>query len=272
MNCPSCGHQNKVNRFCTRCGLNMMLLPTGRVAPSGTARQLASAQTQLVVPRATMAERATSCLHDHLYKTIATTTQHARPYVSVMLAATLLVFIAAIAVWRSVNVPAQNVAYAAAQTATAQSFAPVATPAPVAPAPPWTVIEDQTQSVTNAINALTEDQQLAVIEPNGQLAVALTDDQFFGNGAGADLQIHGASAQQTSYRVFVRDDASAAWQRIDVNRKGFAQGTALHDMGHHGIARARQVMIHNDGASALQIDGIAATYPNLVATVHTHRH
>ena len=294
--CPSCGHHNKVNGFCTRCGLNLALLslrnvknfntninaaPTVElnrgVAPNPATQLRATqhfeaAQTQALTPRTTMAERATTRLHDHLDKMIAVTTKSARPYVSVMLTATVLVFIAAIAVWRSVNVPAQNIAYAAAQTVPAQSFAPVATPAPIAPASPWTVIVDQTQSVTDATNALIEDQQLAVIEPNGQLAVALTNDQFFGNGAGADLQIHGASAQQTSYRVFVRDDANAAWQRVDMNRKGFIEGTALHDIGHHGIVRARQVMIRNDSACALQIDGIAAAYPNLVATAHSHRH
>ncbi len=291
MLCPSCGHHNKVKGFCTRCGLNLALLPLRNamnlktniyaaqtvelnkgVSSSLATQRFDAAQTQMLTPRTTMAERATTRLHE----AIATTTKSARPYVSYMLTATVLVFIAAVVVWRSVNVPAQNVAYAAAHTPTIQPVAPavepVATPAPVAPASPWMVIEDQTQAVTDAAHALATDEQFTVIEPNGQLAVALTDDQFFGNGAGADIQIHGASAQQTSYRVFVRDAANAAWQRIDVNRKGFAQGTAQHDMGHHGIVRAQQVLIRNDSVSTLQIDGIAMTYPNLVARAHSHRH
>ncbi len=288
MLCPSCGHHNKVKGFCTRCGLNLELLPLRNAmtnfnsaqtrelnqsaSPNLATQRFDAAQTQALMPRVTMAERATTRLHE----AIATTTKNARPYVSVMLTATVLVFIAAIAVWRSVNVPAQNVAYAAGHTATAQPVAPavmsVATPTPVAPASSWMVIEDQTQAVTDAAQALAADEQFAVIEPNGQLVVALTDDQFFGNGAGADVQIHGANAQQTAYRVFVRDDANATWQRIDVNRKGFVEGAAQHDMGHHGIVRSRQVLIRNDSACALQIDGIAAAYPNLAATAHSHRH
>ena len=286
--CPGCGHQNKVKGFCTRCGLNLALVPLrnatnqiksninsvptvelnqGLVSNLATQR-LDAAQTQALMPRVTMVERATTRLQDQLQEAIATTTRQARPYVSIMLTATVMVFIAAFALWRSVNVPAQNIAYAAAEITIARTPAPTAT---ATPASLWTVIESETQAVSDANNALIEDQQFAVIEPNGQLALTLTGDQFFGNSTGADLLIHGASAQATSYRVFVRNDESSAWQRIDVNRKGFAQGTAQHDMGHHGIVRARQVVIRNDSASALQIDGVAAAYLNLAATAHSHR-
>jgi hypothetical protein len=289
MLCPSCGHHNKVKGFCTRCGLNLALLPMRNatnfntninaaqtvelnkgVAPSPVTQHpmtqsFDAAQTQALTPRVTMAERATTRLHEIM----VTTTKRARPYISLMLAATTLVFIAAVVVWRSVNVPTQNVAYAAAETVAAPTPAPTVT---ATPAPLWAVIEGETQSVTNAAHALIKDQQFAVIEPNGQLALTLTGDQFFGNDAGADVLVHGASERHTAYRIFVRDNENTAWQRIDVNRKGFAQGTAQHDMGHHGIVSAQQLLIRNDSACALHIDDVAAAYLNLAMTAHSHRH
>ncbi|NOT60399.1 MAG: hypothetical protein HOP19_09265 [Acidobacteria bacterium] len=261
--------------------MNLMLLPLRntmasfnsaqtRELPQSAAPDLATkrfdaAQTQALTPRTTMAERATTRLHE----VMAVTKQQTRPYVSLMLTAAALVFITGMMLWRNVHAPAQNVAYAAVESTPAPLPTVIATPAP---ASPWVLIESETQAVTDATNALIEDQQCAVIEPNGQLALALKDDQFFGNGAGTDILIHGASAQQISYRIFVRDAENAVWQRIDVNRKGFVEGAAQHDMGHHGIVRARQVMIRNDSVCALQVDGIAAAYPNLEVTAHSHRH
>ena len=290
MYCPKCGSQSKVNRFCARCGFNLMLLQyrgapvvatseaviapvvaTERVivAPSFVTQQFAAAQTVALASRVTTPEREAS--QAKLTAKIKTT----KPYVSVMLAASVLVFVTAMSLWRSQNVPAQTVAHAAEEITTAQprnSFAVAVTePTPQSDSA-WTVIEDQTQAVSDAANALAADQQMAVIEPGGQLALAMTADQFFANSAGADVQIRGASAQPTAYRIFVRNEANAAWQRIDVNRRGFAQGTAQHDMGHHGIARARQMMIRNDSVSVLEIDSVAMAYPNLMTTVHSNRH
>jgi hypothetical protein len=234
-------------------------------APSLATQRLDQAQTRLLTPRMTMADRVTTRLHE----VMTVTAKRTRPYVSLMLAATALIFVVAIMLWRSVHAPVNNIAYAANEPQTVFSLVPVALPTP---ASPWGLVDNETHAVTDASYALVKDQQFAVIEPHGQLAVALTNDQFFGNGANADLLIHGATERKTAYRIFVRDNENVAWQRIDVNRKGFAQGTAQHDMGHHGIARARQVMIRNDSDCVLQLDGITAIFPNLVATAHSHRH
>jgi serine/threonine protein kinase len=130
----------------------------------------------------------------------------------------------------------------------------------------WEVILDQTSSTTDAANALgAADQQMAVIKPGGQLALAYREGQFFGDGDGADLRVYGPEQGRVSYLIFVRDNPDAAWERIDLNRKGFPQGVAGHDMGHHGVRQARQIMIKNNGNADLSIDAITAIYKEVVS-------
>lgn len=137
----------------------------------------------------------------------------------------------------------------------------------------WEVITDQTSGATGAGNALgAPDQQVATIAPGGQIALDYLDGQFFGDGTGADLRVFGPEQSPVSYRIFVRNDPDGAWQRIDVNRRGFPPGGAGHDMGHHGVQQAKQVMIRNDGAADLQIDAVTATYKDLAGGAERSHH
>jgi hypothetical protein len=58
----------------------------------------------------------------------------------------------------------------------------------------WAIIEDQTQGVSEAKEALLADEKMAAIAPGGQLALDFRAGQFFGNGPQADLQIFGDGA------------------------------------------------------------------------------
>jgi len=139
----------------------------------------------------------------------------------------------------------------------------------------WELISDQTTETINAGNALGEpDQKVAAIQPGGQIAIDFRAGQFFGDGAGADLRVYGPEDERVSYRIFVRDDPSEEWQRVDINRRGFPYGEAGHDIGHHNVRRARQVMIKNDGSADLHIDAVAAVYKNTVGSAQGphHRH
>jgi len=138
----------------------------------------------------------------------------------------------------------------------------------------WAVIPDQTNGVVNAANALgASNQQFAVIRPAGHLALDYREGQFFGNGEGADLRVYGPETAQVSYLILVRDSPAEAWRRIDMNRKGFPQGVVGHDMGHHGLTRARQVMIKNQATTDLSIDAISAVYKDSAPSASvTHQH
>jgi eukaryotic-like serine/threonine-protein kinase len=141
----------------------------------------------------------------------------------------------------------------------------------------WSLIADQTRDVADATNALgAVNQRLTVINPGGQLALEYREGQFFGDGNGTDLWVYGPDQKQVSYEIFVRDDPSAQWQRIDVNRKGFPQQAVGHDLGHHGLRRGRQVMIRNTGNSDLRIDAVTAVYKDKagserVAVIHNRK-
>lgn len=148
--------------------------------------------------------------------------------------------------------------------------APGASPTRSSTPPPssnlWEVIPDQTSGTTDAANALgAADGQVAVIKPGDQLALAYREGQFFGDGDSADLRVFGPKQERVSYIIFVRDDSAAPWERIDINRKGFPQGVAGHDMGHHGVQRARQILIKNNGNADLSIDAIVAVYKEVAA-------
>jgi hypothetical protein len=139
----------------------------------------------------------------------------------------------------------------------------------------WELIPDQTGGVADAANALgVADQRTAVINPGGQLALEYRGGKFFGDGHGADLHVHGLEQGRVSYLIFVRNDPAEEWTRIDINRKGFPRGEAGHDMGHHGVRQARQVMIRNDGNADLRIDAVSVKYKDEVQDkgVTRHRH
>jgi serine/threonine protein kinase len=139
----------------------------------------------------------------------------------------------------------------------------------------WELIPDQTTGVADATNALgSADRRMAVINPGGQLALEYREGKFFGDGHGADLRVYGPERGRVSYLIFVRNDPAEDWERIDINRKGFPGGEAGHDMGHHGIRQARQVMIRNIGNTDLRIDAVSGVYKDGVyseiATRHRH--
>jgi hypothetical protein len=139
----------------------------------------------------------------------------------------------------------------------------------------WELIPDQIGGVADAANALgVADQRMAVINPGGQLALEYRGGKFFGDGHGADLHVYGLEQGRVSYLIFVRNDPAEEWTRIDINRKGFPQGEAGHDMGHHGVRQARQVMIRNDGNADLRIDAVSVKYKDEVQGkgVTHHRH
>jgi serine/threonine protein kinase len=140
---------------------------------------------------------------------------------------------------------------------------------------PWGLIPDQTTGVADAPNALgAADRRMAVISPGGQLALEYREGKFFGDGHGADLRVYGPEQGRVSYLIFVRNDPAVEWERIDINRRGFPRGEAGHDMGHHGIRQARQVMIRNTGNADLRIDAVSVVYKDEahaeVATRHRH--
>src|SRR5262245_9603993 len=140
---------------------------------------------------------------------------------------------------------------------------------------PWGLIPDQTTGVVDAPNALgAADRQTAVISPGGQLALEYREGKFFGDGHGADLSVYGPEQGRVSYLIFVRNDPTVEWERIDINHRGFPRGEARHDMGHHGIRQARQMMIRNIGNADLRIDAVSVVYKDEVhAEVDTrHRH
>jgi eukaryotic-like serine/threonine-protein kinase len=125
----------------------------------------------------------------------------------------------------------------------------------------WELITNQTRGANEAENALgLPDQQMAVIAPGSQIALAYREGQFFGNGPGTDLRLHGPDGEIVLYSIYVRNDSAGAWRKVDVNRRGFIKGVSSHDMGHHGVQQARQVMIKNDGQADLKLDAITALY------------
>src|SRR5262245_4087239 len=140
---------------------------------------------------------------------------------------------------------------------------------------PWGLIPDQTTGVADAPNALgAADRRMAVISPGGQLALEYRGGKFFGDGHGADLRVYGPEQGRVSYLISVRNDPAVKGERIDINRRGCPRGEAGHDMGHHGIRKARQAMIRNIGKADLRIDAISVVYKDEVhAEVATrHRH
>jgi serine/threonine protein kinase len=120
---------------------------------------------------------------------------------------------------------------------------------------PWGLIPDQTSGVEDAANALgAADQQMAVINIGGQLALEYREGKFFGDGYGVDLRVYGPKQDRVSYLIFVRNDPALKWERIGINRGGFPRGEAGHDMGYHVVRQPRQEIIRNDGNDDLRND------------------
>ena len=147
----------------------------------------------------------------------------------------------------------------------APAVAPVSAPA-AAPATPaahdWSVVVEGTSDVTNATAALgARDDSVAVIAPGGTLAIRFIPGRGFSDAGGADVRVYAPAGQPTFYRLFARDEPGGPWVRFDTNRRGFPDGAASHDMGHHGVQHAHEIMILNAGSEDLRIDAIEPLYP-----------
>jgi serine/threonine-protein kinase len=164
----------------------------------------------------------------------------------------------------------------AAPTDPPPQVTPTSSPEPASnPVPPvtrgslWELVAEHTSGTIDAENALgSPDQRVAVIAPGNQIALAYRGGQFFGNGPGADLHLH-VPAESASYEIFVRNDSVSTWRRIDINRRASSNGVFNHDIGHHGVQQARQVMIKNSDVADLKLDAVTAQYNEKVIRVAT---
>ncbi|MGH9751754.1 MAG: protein kinase domain-containing protein [Blastocatellia bacterium] len=180
----------------------------------------------------------------------------------------LLVAVAGVGLWWYGQEPSKT----ASSTLASDSIA-------VSPSPPpdatklWKAIPDQTSKATNIESVLGElDEQVAIIMPGGQLALAYVAGQFFGDGAGVDLRIYGHEQDRGAYSIFLRDDPSEAWRLMDVNRRGFPRGVDQHDIHYHGVRWARQIMIKNIGGTELHIDAIGVVYKDTISSTEDLHH
>lgn len=166
----------------------------------------------------------------------------------------------------------------AASDSVGEASHPATAASPVSPKPPsanqnWSVITGQTTDVKDAEYALgAADKQMAVIRPGGQLALDLNEGKFFYDGEGADLRIYGPNQGRFSYMIYVKNNPTEEWERIGVNHKGFTYGMASHDIGHHDIKQAKEVMIKNDGNIDLKIDAVSAIYKDEAQAEKSKRH
>ena len=303
MFCPKCGTPSKGKRFCTRCGLEQRLpryqgaprnactqavafeapvitnqAVTHKVAPAVITtpqRTAAAAQTmpfeQIRVEAAPALAPARGKALDKHTRKISVKTPTPPRKVSLLLAVAVVLLLAG-----GFGFQQYQHQSAGAQVVASPVTRPPNTPTPTPPPvlnQRWTIVADQTQQVSSAENVLAEpDQTVAVIAPGGQLALEFHAGSFFGNGPGPDVQLHSTTPAPVSYTIFVRNDATAAWQRIDINRSGFVQGTKGHDMGHHGVQQASQMLIRNDAKTDLPIDAISVLYPGQVVSAPSHHH
>ena len=137
----------------------------------------------------------------------------------------------------------------------------------------WRIIPEFTRDTKNESSALGDpDGQTATILPGGTLALAYTGGDFFYNGTGPDVRVLGPEGDRTPYTIFARTNPTDTWLRFDANRHGFPKGTAAHDFGHHGLDRASQIMLRNDGPINLYIDAIVPLYREAVAHHDEHPH
>lgn len=300
MFCPKCGTPSKGKRFCTRCGLEQ-ILPRYQGRPRNVVAQAVVSAAPVAVNQAVTRKVAPAIITTPQRNGAAVQTvpfeqnrvqvapapplakgkaqdksthkilAKPRRKVSVLLAAAVLLLLAG-----GFGFQQYQQQPAAAQVVAASIAEPTITPTPT-PTPVlerhWSIVVAETRQVSAAENVLTEpDQAAAFIAPGGQLALEFHAGSFFGNGPGADVQLHSTTLAPVSYTVFVRNDATVAWQRIDINRSGFAQGAKGHDMGHHGVQQASQMLIRNDGKTDLPIDAISVLYPDQVVSAPSNHH
>jgi hypothetical protein len=309
MFCPKCGSNRKTSgqRFCTRCGLNLALprlQPLAMPQAGITLKELEERRSLITSPlaagvtvtqrvnaaRPTVPENGAS-MPENFKSAKATARRPETLRKTTLLWLCLIVLPVAVVLGlrpsslsgytQNLRVEAstpvqQFVANAARQTVAAEP-APSSTPEqPAALASPvvvWSVIAEQTRLTSYPAHALcASDATVAEIAPGGQLALRYRGGDFFGNGPGADLQITAPAQARVSYLVFVRNDPTATWQRIDVNRSNLLQGVKGHDMGHHGVQQAREILIRNEAATPLQIDAVSASYRDTVAVKASHSH
>lgn len=135
----------------------------------------------------------------------------------------------------------------------------------------WIVLADDTRQTTNTADALgPPDEKTAAVAPGGRLAVASESAEPFYNGPGADVEISGPAGEPARYTIYARERPEGQWVRFDVHRQGFADGAAGHDMGHHGLHQAREIMIRNDGTTDLHIDAVRPRYRTPVEDLESH--
>lgn len=128
-------------------------------------------------------------------------------------------------------------------------------------APPWALVAEDTRAATNADDALgLPDERAAAVAPGGALALGSATGEPFYNGPGVDVEVYGRGGTPARYTIYARDAADSRWVRFDVHSRGFSTTVAGHDMGHHGIQQARQIMIRNDGRADLYIDAVRPRY------------
>ena len=95
---------------------------------------------------------------------------------------------------------------------------------------------------------------------------------FFYHGAGPDVRVFGPEGDRTPYMIFARADLNGRWVRVDTNRHGIPNGVAAHDFGHHGLERASQLLIRNDGPVNLYIDAATPTHREPSPPCHDEDH
>ncbi|HWI18041.1 MAG TPA: zinc ribbon domain-containing protein, partial [Vicinamibacterales bacterium] len=122
--------------------------------------------------------------------------------------------------------------------------------------PLWSVVWDETRQTVDADAVLGRpDGRPATIERGGTLALAYRGEAFY-NGEGPDVRVDGSRGSPASYTIFARAGSQGEWQRFDVNRSGFPDGFALHDLGHHQLEEVKQLLIRNNGSASLSIDAV----------------
>jgi hypothetical protein len=305
MFCPKCGSSRKTSgqRFCTRCGLNLALprLQPLAVRSSAPTLRMSDEQRRLhtlplsaftAVTQPVRTARPTTPESLSSVKVTARRPMLRRNLTLVWLCLFVLPVAMVIGFKPSIlashaqnlladaSVPVQQLVATEAVKPVAAEVAPSYQPEPemeasAPPVPSWSVIADETRLTSQAEKALcANDDAVAEIAPGGQLALAYTSGKYFGNGPGADVQISGPANERVSYTVFVRSTSTAAWQRIDINRTSLPQGVKGHDMGHHGVQQASQLLIRNNAATPLRIEAVSVIYHEAVAAqpAHNHKH
>lgn len=293
--CPICGNPKPGKRFCTQCGTKLSKTPVQTVPPAAIGQP-----TNAPEPTSSPTEKLRHASKSAVTQRVEPSRRPGQAYaragsnrqlVLVLLGALLLFGggIAGAIWWDSRKADNEQTASTSSANDTAKGNQPTVpavvqtpglTPNPTGsyPIPSsataslpqssylWEVIKEETTGTTDAAFALdAADAKSAIVKPGAQLALAYREGQFFGDGSGDDLRVFGPHQDRVSYTIFVRDEPAAAWKRVDINRRGFPLGVAGHDIGHHGVRQARQILIRNNGKADLSIDAIAAVYKEVVS-------